>query len=528
MKKNLLFFHLDSLMYDAIVDTKNRKCPMPFLQSLVSQGLHTDKLYSKAPYTEAAIMSLYCGFDTMSYGGYMEKFANAPNIIYKVLKKNGYRTFTIGQTYVFSSVEDLGFSDYYYAIGHDFHAFWPYRLSYFSPLYKQNKLDENDYECLFRMFESNMEEWLCFLHLVINKDDKVKFLLQFCSKIDMAQSTADELERQKLIYFSDKKSYINDFLNQGYDHILLRLPSFMLDKKVTNPEAIDFITTQFHDFAKESYKFNQKQNLKYNHISIPFCFKLLAKMIKSPTKANLKLFARYLLNYKESIFDSDMMSRFEKDYYNMKNGMSITSHYNLFLDWYDNVYDKNSPFAAFFTIDDIHNNEMFFSYDSNDVDVLKQELKQLQEFKKTLPKQYKGSISYDYAMVYLDNVLKKIYYSLKEKGILDNSYLVLTSDHGFSFRNDPVRCENVTNFYAENYHVPFVVLGDDIQSKKVSDFRTSCDVTATILDVLGIEKPDTYRGTSFNEPSTKDYVTMEYMGAGCPDVRRRPLQFAAR
>ena len=49
-------------------------------------------MYSEAPYTEAALMSLLGSVDTMDNGGYMERFKNTKSV-FEVFKEHKYSTF---------------------------------------------------------------------------------------------------------------------------------------------------------------------------------------------------------------------------------------------------------------------------------------------------------------------------------------------------------------------------------------------------------------------------------------------------
>jgi len=61
-KKNTIFLVIDSIFYDKTISQDYRKNPMPFLNKLRSEGIDCTNMYSEAPYTEAALVSLLCGF----------------------------------------------------------------------------------------------------------------------------------------------------------------------------------------------------------------------------------------------------------------------------------------------------------------------------------------------------------------------------------------------------------------------------------------------------------------------------------
>ena len=73
MKKNILFIVIDSVTNDVLFNKSNSKKIAPFLSKLRNESISGDKMYSEAPYTEAALMSLLASVDTMDNGGYMER-----------------------------------------------------------------------------------------------------------------------------------------------------------------------------------------------------------------------------------------------------------------------------------------------------------------------------------------------------------------------------------------------------------------------------------------------------------------------
>ena len=79
--KNILFIVLDSITNDQLFNCINSKDKAPFLNKLRDKAITGDNMYSQAPYTEAALMSLLGSVDTLDAGGYMEKFKNKNTVI---------------------------------------------------------------------------------------------------------------------------------------------------------------------------------------------------------------------------------------------------------------------------------------------------------------------------------------------------------------------------------------------------------------------------------------------------------------
>ncbi len=81
--------------------------------------------------------------------------------------------------------------------------------------------------------------------------------------------------------------------------------------------------------------------------------------------------------------------------------------------------------------------------------------------------------------------------TLKEKGLLENTLIIYTSDQG-----EPYHRAKASAYYA-GLHVPFIVRGPKVVKEKVSEALIShIDIMPTILDYLKIPIPKTVQGTS--------------------------------
>tara|TARA_R110002049_G_scaffold245296_1_gene419230 strand:- start:7816 stop:9285 length:1470 start_codon:yes stop_codon:yes gene_type:complete len=81
--------------------------------------------------------------------------------------------------------------------------------------------------------------------------------------------------------------------------------------------------------------------------------------------------------------------------------------------------------------------------------------------------------------------------TLKEKGLLENTLIIYTSDQG-----EPYHRAKASAYYA-GLHVPFIVSGPKVVKGKISGALIShIDIMPTILDYLDIPIPKTVQGTS--------------------------------
>ncbi|MEM9480223.1 MAG: sulfatase [Verrucomicrobiota bacterium] len=82
---------------------------------------------------------------------------------------------------------------------------------------------------------------------------------------------------------------------------------------------------------------------------------------------------------------------------------------------------------------------------------------------------------------------------LETHGMLENTLIIATSDHGMPFPR--VKGQ----IYDDGFHIPFAVRwGDKMKAgRTVTDFITFPDVAPTIMEVVGVDAPDQMTGQSF-------------------------------
>ena len=103
---------------------------------------------------------------------------------------------------------------------------------------------------------------------------------------------------------------------------------------------------------------------------------------------------------------------------------------------------------------------------------------------------------YDAEVIDLDHQLGKLIDELEERGMLDDSILVLTSDHGEEFGDHGSRGHGVTLF-EEVVRIPLlIVLPGANSSQRVETTVALVDLPPTLLDLVGVPIPDEFEGHS--------------------------------
>ncbi len=108
---------------------------------------------------------------------------------------------------------------------------------------------------------------------------------------------------------------------------------------------------------------------------------------------------------------------------------------------------------------------------------------------------YKGYLN---NVVYADFLVSNILRKIKSRGEFDDSLIIITSDHGEAFFEHNKIGHNSTN-YQEMIHIPFFIkLPEQKKGNIISSKKSVVDVFPTILELLGIEKNDSFiQGKSF-------------------------------
>ena len=106
--------------------------------------------------------------------------------------------------------------------------------------------------------------------------------------------------------------------------------------------------------------------------------------------------------------------------------------------------------------------------------------------------------AYDSAILYLDHELGRLLDALRERGVLDNTVVIVTSDHGEEFGEyAPDIVKHARTLYAPALHVPLVVVHPQtVPAARVDATVSIRDIPATVMDVLGLADASPFPGTS--------------------------------
>jgi len=102
---------------------------------------------------------------------------------------------------------------------------------------------------------------------------------------------------------------------------------------------------------------------------------------------------------------------------------------------------------------------------------------------------------YDASINYADDVLRAFWGSLEKLQLLDNTIIVVTSDHGEEFLEHGKMTHG--QIYQECLRVPLIILTpQDVGRRRIADIVRSIDLAPTIFDLTGVVAPARMTGVS--------------------------------
>lgn len=518
MAKNVLFFIIDSVTAEHLDETPYRHTPMPFLNKLKERCVIATQLYSQGPFTESAIIPLLSGVEMLNSGGYLQKFKYRRTVLQE-FQASGYETFinhyypTIYPTYSFPGVDARHHQSFF-----QFAEVWSYRFSYYAPLFLENKLSETEISMLEDILYDNFIAWIHITEQLLQRSNLVSILNENADLEGLDQDLL-KIQQEYKTFQKDPKQYLTQLFTQKQDHILFQIPVRTSNRRV-DPQVQREVCRRYRPIFDQIYKTNKKKNLR----NLPFP---LGRLSRALIHGDFHSAYQYAAMYRNAVWDKDLYDRIGKNYSTFKAAVPAINFINHYLEWLDNRNDSR-PYFAYLHVDDAHAPESFFTTNSSDFSQLDNEFSAIQDYIAHLPKRYHGSLTSDLSLLYMDHCLEHLFYELKQRNILENTAIVITADHGFSYSYDPIRDRYVNTPHRENYHVPFLIYDESLTPEIRTGFYESKDVAPTLLDLCNLPIPPQMTGLSILSHEGRDHAFIEFMGGGCPDMLRRPIVLGVR
>lgn len=172
------------------------------------------------------------------------------------------------------------------------------------------------------------------------------------------------------------------------------------------------------------------------------------------------------------------------------------------------IKQANDPFFAFMFFESAHANYYFPDEDIIEPDYLKDFNYLTVDLDAKMP-QIKAR--YLNAAHHLDRQLQRVYATLEEQGLMDNTIVIVTGDHGEEFMENGRWGHNST-FSQQQIRVPLIIhLPQMPEPHSYQSMSSHLDIPATVFAALGVEQdPATYSfGTNlFTDDFKRDFLVV--------------------
>lgn len=168
----------------------------------------------------------------------------------------------------------------------------------------------------------------------------------------------------------------------------------------------------------------------------------------------------------------------------------------------DYINSSNSPFFIYVNFQATH---FPYSYPEGNSYFLPQEPVPLFLY---IPKDNREAMinRYDNALYYVDKQIGELFDFLVKRNIINNTIVIITSDHGENFNLTYGSLTHGENIRYPEVHVPLIIYLPDKQHRIVSDRVSNIDLIPTIIDILGFEISPDFQGI----PMTKNKPIIFY------------------
>ena len=507
--KNVILLTIDTLSFKSIAlnyQTGNHLNVSPFLTGLMNKNMCLTNHFSAGCPTQMSFPSIMTSTLPLDYGGYEAGIKDRPTSLAEVLNDVGYRTVAF--------VSGNGTQEFfYYNRGFDeFYSFADLSLATKSfsrsvNFYRKRELSKTKINYLSTHVESFLD--YC-LYYSLSKTLEIKNSSLSISRYAHAWDffgLSQYIEQEKIKLKVNQEIYIVKLI-QG--HI------FKLQKEILS----------YRKYNKKLFRFdkNSISRIKLNYMisnvmsknagKIRFLFHSLINLLRSIKHA-------FYINYNKNIFES---------------GYNLVSNA---VNWIQR--NRKKSFFLWLHISDLHENEIYSNFDNSEA--VENELRvNLELVKRLKDSNVDENLRNKLSLRLNDSIIESLFNNLKSLSLLEETLIVITSDHGskssgLSSRNYDRSDRELalgygsslhsTDFYDELYHIPAIFIHPSLNKSQIKGMTSSIDISPTILNILDIDVPDEFKGKNIlNE--TSDFVIMENLGPGPADFDLKPIKLAIR
>lgn len=499
--KNIVYVIVDAFCYKNLNRKVGNAEVTPFLNRLAKQSLRYTNMYTQAPYTEASLVSLLSGENTLDSGGYMFGNGTTGKSIFDEYKEKGYRTMFSYSPYVYSKAYLKSVTDYYYTRLYSIEPLLLYRLDYYYKKWQEQAISEEELQLCAILLEEAIETWKIQCSQIIEGSKEIKWIEGWLTDIDFVKNTLQTLGEEEAKLSQDRQAYAKEMFANWQDNTLRKLNRQYIQREKflwRDKISLEEYKTKFAAYQKKYHEI-----IKNDKIDLDYAFGMIFR-----NKDGLRDAKNTLLAYKKYYSNMELANYVDAIDERAKVEVSMRKAFDVYYDELVELDKKNEKFFAHIHMQEFHLPSIFHTLDTDDPSVIKEDFDAAVALLDKMDASYKGNIIADLSANYCDRQIERFFYMLKQQ--LKNEFVfVVTADHGFPSYEQPPRPIVYNQTYSEAFHVPFILYdGESVQLE--TGLFSDMDAVEIMKEKAGIKPSQKREG--------RDYILCEYGGPGCPDI----------
>lgn len=467
-QKNIFFFIIDALRFDAVDHENVRQALMPAYARVAQKGV-ISKVTTNGQVTKFVMPSVFTQSYPLDYGGYNDGIRNRPKSFVELFKDNGYTTIMLE--------------------GHDI---------------------DGPHGCIQRGFD--VQRVYHDKRLLLEGAVKKRFLY------DTKQWRKGEMSDEEIVALIQNEygallEYMADNTGRVDDHPLRCTLGKFTHKEVANiRKELELLKTD----PKAAIK-------KIEHVAPFFFFHYLGKW---PVGISLKFRNKFFSIGKNLQKKFNALFGTEISFIPSRPRVPPIAS-KMLKDAIDQIKKAKSPWLTYVHIMDPHDhtivNRPFYVLDK---------LRFIGQTRRAriIEREALGynprRFGYDLCLAYVDHYFGKFVDELKKTDQYDDTLFCLIGDHGEGWdkaRDEKLRTEFGYRTHREHISIPLMV--SPVNNRDVGEgMADSMSISATLLDLAGIPGDVAFKGKSIFERG-RDFVITENCGRGNADIPNRDMYF---
>lgn len=506
--KSVIHIVVDAYCYNNLLRKVGKLETTPFLNKLALESINFSNMYSQAPYTEASLVTILSGENTLDSGGYLFGNGTTETSIFKPYKEKGYKTIFLYSPYVYSKAYLRDVDEYLYSRFYSIENLYNYRLKYYREKYLNNKFSENDLKVCYILLEEGLETWLKQCNDIINATPECDAIKGWFRDVNIYIEIKDVLVSEIEELKRNPKTYIEGVFENWDGHIIRKENKrFVKRKEIVNKSS----WIKKYQEKLEGYQSVYSNIAKKQKIDLKYC----VGMFSREKTGRIKKAKDLVKAYKDHYYNQDIktyLTKLDEDY---KNEVSFNCVLDNFYERIKKCDTTNQNYYAYIHVQDFHLPSVFHSVDNENEELLDMEFNKAFEMLDELDSTYEGNIMADLSARYCDYQIE-LFFKHLSKELKNDFVFVVTADHGYPSYDNPPRPIVYNQTYTEAFHIPCIIY-DGRHSKCHEEYYSNMDVCEFINLCSGI--------TSQDIPESRKYILHEYGGPGCPDISAKPIWY---